>query len=256
VTSTVPRAPPDSTGHLPRRPRYTGRPPPRTPTPRSPPSDRKPSSPGRGGRRRPRRRREEGDEHRGHRRLRTAGHHRLLRPRLRGHRTPGGVRGRRDRGQAPRGRAQAAAARGHTRGPLGAARLQRRGGARPARGRARLLLPRPAVEGLPRRGGRWCREHGEPRVAGGRAPRRLARATVGSEPAVPRQLILLRYGQTHYNAAFRMQGQLDTELSELGVQQALAAGRSLAPRRPWTIISSDLRRAHATARALATEVEL
>lgn len=53
-----------------------------------------------------------------------------------------------------------------------------------------------------------------------------------------------------------MQGQLDTELSELGVRQAHAAGRALAPRRPWTIISSDLQRAHETARALATEVGL
>lgn len=71
-----------------------------------------------------------------------------------------------------------------------------------------------------------------------------------------RRLILLRHGQTHYNASFRMQGQLDTELSELGVRQAHAAGRALAPRRPWTIISSDLQRAHETARALAEEVEL
>lgn len=71
-----------------------------------------------------------------------------------------------------------------------------------------------------------------------------------------RRLILLRHGQTHYNASFRMQGQLDTELSELGVQQAHAAGRVLASRRPWTIISSDLQRAHETARALASEVGL
>lgn len=71
-----------------------------------------------------------------------------------------------------------------------------------------------------------------------------------------RRLILLRHGQTHYNASFRMQGQLDTELSELGVQQAHAVGRALAPRRPWTILSSDLQRAHETARALASEVGL
>lgn len=71
-----------------------------------------------------------------------------------------------------------------------------------------------------------------------------------------RRLILLRHGQTHYNAAFRMQGQLDTELSELGVQQAHAVGRALARRRPWTILSSDLQRAHETARALGSEVGL
>lgn len=71
-----------------------------------------------------------------------------------------------------------------------------------------------------------------------------------------RRLILLRHGQTHYNASLRMQGQLDTELSELGVQQAHAVGRVLAPRRPWTVLSSDLQRAHETALALATEVGL
>lgn len=71
-----------------------------------------------------------------------------------------------------------------------------------------------------------------------------------------RRLILLRHGQTHYNASLRMQGQLDTALSELGVRQAHAVGRVLAPRRPWTILSSDLQRAHETARSLATEVNL
>lgn len=71
-----------------------------------------------------------------------------------------------------------------------------------------------------------------------------------------RRLILLRHGQTNYNASFRMQGQLDTDLSELGVRQAHAVGRFLAPRRPWTILSSDLRRARDTAAALATEVGL
>ena len=71
-----------------------------------------------------------------------------------------------------------------------------------------------------------------------------------------RRLILLRHGQTHYNASLRMQGQLDTELSELGVRQAHGVGRALAPRRPWTILSSDLQRAHETAKALASEVGL
>lgn len=71
-----------------------------------------------------------------------------------------------------------------------------------------------------------------------------------------RRLILLRHGQTHYNASFRMQGHLDTELSELGVQQAHAVGRVLAPRRPWIVVSSDLQRAAETGRALASEVGL
>nr|HQV20431.1 histidine phosphatase family protein [Gordonia sp. (in: high G+C Gram-positive bacteria)] len=40
---------------------------------------------------------------------------------------------------------------------------------------------------------------------------------------VARRLLLLRHGQTEYNAGSRMQGQLDTDLSELGVRQAAAA---------------------------------
>ena len=42
-----------------------------------------------------------------------------------------------------------------------------------------------------------------------------------------RRLILIRHGQTTYNATGRMQGHLDTELSELGYEQARAAGRLL-----------------------------
>ena len=32
-----------------------------------------------------------------------------------------------------------------------------------------------------------------------------------------RRLVMLRHGQTEYNAGGRMQGQLDTPLSELGI---------------------------------------
>ncbi len=67
---------------------------------------------------------------------------------------------------------------------------------------------------------------------------------------VVRRLILLRHGQTEYNAASRMQGQLDTELSALGVAQAATAGAVLAGHSPQLIISSDLTRAHDTALAL------
>ena len=38
-----------------------------------------------------------------------------------------------------------------------------------------------------------------------------------------RRLIMLRHGQTEFNAGSRMQGQLDSELSELGRAQAIAA---------------------------------
>ena len=66
-------------------------------------------------------------------------------------------------------------------------------------------------------------------------------------PRSPRRLILLRHGQTEYNADNRMQGQLDTELSELGRSQARAAATALVGRRPISIVSSDLRRAYDTA---------
>jgi broad specificity phosphatase PhoE len=66
-----------------------------------------------------------------------------------------------------------------------------------------------------------------------------------------RRLVLLRHGQTEYNAGNRMQGQLDTDLSDLGREQAAAAAEVLAKRQPIVIVSSDLRRALDTATALA-----
>ncbi|MFW0786783.1 histidine phosphatase family protein [Gordonia sp. CPCC 206044] len=69
---------------------------------------------------------------------------------------------------------------------------------------------------------------------------------------VVRRLILLRHGQTEYNANSRMQGQLDTDLSDLGVRQAATAAQVLAERDPLLIVSSDLRRARDTAEALAS----
>ncbi len=65
-----------------------------------------------------------------------------------------------------------------------------------------------------------------------------------------RRLVLLRHGQTEWNAGSRMQGQLDTDLTELGRQQAVAAAEVLAKRQPFLIVSSDLRRALDTATAL------
>lgn len=71
------------------------------------------------------------------------------------------------------------------------------------------------------------------------------------EPA--RRLILLRHGQTEYNAGNRMQGQLDTDLSEFGHRQAKTVARVLADRAPLAIVSSDLRRAADTAAALGDQ---
>ncbi|MFT3661739.1 MAG: histidine phosphatase family protein [Gordonia sp. (in: high G+C Gram-positive bacteria)] len=68
---------------------------------------------------------------------------------------------------------------------------------------------------------------------------------------VARRLVLLRHGQTDFNAARRMQGHLDTELSATGVAQAAEAAKVIGAKSPRLIRSSDLRRAHDTALALA-----
>ena len=62
-----------------------------------------------------------------------------------------------------------------------------------------------------------------------------------------RRLVMLRHGQSEWNAGNRMQGQLDAELSELGRDQAVAVAEVLAKRHPLLIVSSDLRRAYDTA---------
>lgn len=69
-----------------------------------------------------------------------------------------------------------------------------------------------------------------------------------------RRLILLRHGETGYNATSRMQGQLDAELNGRGRAQAGAVAAVLAERKPELIVSSDLSRAAVTAKALADRV--
>lgn len=68
-----------------------------------------------------------------------------------------------------------------------------------------------------------------------------------------RRLVMLRHGQTDYNLGSRMQGQLDTDLSELGRAQAVAAAEVLGKLQPLLIVSSDLRRAFDTATRLAEQ---
>lgn len=66
-----------------------------------------------------------------------------------------------------------------------------------------------------------------------------------------RRVYLVRHGQTEYNATGRMQGQLDTDLSQVGVQQAKVTAQMLGDKRIARVISSDLRRAYDTALILA-----
>jgi probable phosphoglycerate mutase len=67
---------------------------------------------------------------------------------------------------------------------------------------------------------------------------------------------MLRHGQTDYNAGSRMQGQLESQLTDLGRAQAVAAAEVLAKRQPLLIVSSDLRRAYDTAVALGERTGL
>jgi len=67
----------------------------------------------------------------------------------------------------------------------------------------------------------------------------------------PRRVIVLRHGRTDDNAANIWQGHRDTVLSAIGREQATATAPVLAAYRPSVIVSSDLRRAADTARAVA-----
>jgi broad specificity phosphatase PhoE len=66
--------------------------------------------------------------------------------------------------------------------------------------------------------------------------------------ARPLTLLLVRHGQSEWNAAGLMQGQTPhVPLTELGHVQAAAAARELAELRPGALVSSDLARAVQTA---------
>jgi glucosyl-3-phosphoglycerate phosphatase len=68
-----------------------------------------------------------------------------------------------------------------------------------------------------------------------------------------RQLVLWRHGETDFNAARRIQGQLDSKLTANGLGQARRAARWLAELNPAVLMTSDLPRAGDTAAVLAAE---
>lgn len=68
-----------------------------------------------------------------------------------------------------------------------------------------------------------------------------------------RRLMLLRHGQTEFNATRRMQGHIDTELSATGVAQARAVADYLATQNIGTILCSDLQRAKVTAEVIGAK---
>ena len=64
-------------------------------------------------------------------------------------------------------------------------------------------------------------------------------------------LVLLRHGETDWNAQARLQGHRDIPLNEIGLRQAVAAAPSVAGLQPDVIVASDLVRARVTAAAVA-----
>ena len=75
--------------------------------------------------------------------------------------------------------------------------------------------------------------------------------------ARPLTLLLVRHGQSQWNAAGLMQGQTQhVPLTELGFAQAANAARELASLRPRALISSDLLRALQTAEPCARSTGL
>lgn len=91
---------------------------------------------------------------------------------------------------------------------------------------------------------------GADRLSSATAPSRASRY------AQVRRLIMVRHGQTEWNVADRMQGQVDTELSEVGRRQAKGVARELGEANAIAILSSDLRRAYDTAAAIADHTSL
>lgn len=71
-----------------------------------------------------------------------------------------------------------------------------------------------------------------------------------------RRLLLLRHGQTSWNAAGRVQGQLESELDETGHRQAAAVAPVIAAMGPVALWSSDSARARQTAAYVAKEAGL
>ena len=70
------------------------------------------------------------------------------------------------------------------------------------------------------------------------------------------RLCLVRHGETEWNAARRIQGQIDIGLNETGLRQAEAAGRWLKTAGIMALYSSDLKRARTTAEAIGRALGL
>ena len=65
------------------------------------------------------------------------------------------------------------------------------------------------------------------------------------------EVLIIRHGQTDWNATKRLQGHSDTPLNEKGIKQALALAETLKEEKLEAIFSSDLQRALRTAEEIA-----
>lgn len=73
-----------------------------------------------------------------------------------------------------------------------------------------------------------------------------------NRPVAATTILLIRHGETAWNAERRLQGHTDIELNEEGRRQAQALGLALNNTPLDAVFASDLRRAHQTAQAVAT----
>src|SRR6266700_3451333 len=91
-----------------------------------------------------------------------------------------------------------------------------------------------------------------------RAPAQSAAPDTADDPhsnLAPSRLLLVRHGQSTWNADRRIQGQLDPPLSERGVAQACGLAERLTGHRLAGFYCSDLTRARQTARLIGRSVE-
>lgn len=74
------------------------------------------------------------------------------------------------------------------------------------------------------------------------------------EAKIATELVVVRHGETAWNADGRMQGQEDIELNSLGMRQSQALAERFAQESFAALYSSDLRRAYHTASIIADKI--
>ena len=75
--------------------------------------------------------------------------------------------------------------------------------------------------------------------------------TTTNASAAPTDILLIRHGETAWNAERRLQGHLDIPLNDEGERQAALLAGALAAEPIDVLVASDLRRARQTAQAVA-----